>query len=104
VGIIKTIYLVIRAFLLSRLSLAPESLALRQQVAVYEYTIKHPKMRTCDRVFGVWLSRLWSNWRSLLAIVQPETVIPREVGPASRGKVISISQVGGLHHRYTRAA
>ncbi len=29
---------------------------------------------------------------------------PREVEPPSRGDVISIPQVGGLHHRYTRAA
>ena len=28
----------------------------------------------------------------------------REVEPGSRGKVIAILQVGGLHHRYTRAA
>ena len=34
-GIIKAIYLLIRAFLLSRLSLAAETLALRQQAAVY---------------------------------------------------------------------
>jgi putative transposase len=30
--------------------------------------------------------------------------IPREMEPASRGKVISLPQVGGLHHRYARAA
>ena len=29
---------------------------------------------------------------------------PREVEPPSQGKVISIPQVGGLHHRYSRAA
>ena len=28
----------------------------------------------------------------------------REVEPRSRGKVLAIPQVGGLHHRYTRAA
>ena len=30
--------------------------------------------------------------------------IPRSVDPPERGKVISIPQVGGLHHRYVRAA
>ena len=30
--------------------------------------------------------------------------IPRDVEPPSGGKVIAIPQVGGLHHRYTRAA
>jgi len=29
---------------------------------------------------------------------------PREVEPPSQGKVVSIRQVGGLHHRYSRAA
>jgi putative transposase len=29
---------------------------------------------------------------------------PREIEPQSMGKVISIPQVGGLHHRYQRAA
>ena len=69
-GIIKAIYLLIRAFLISRLSLAVENLALRQQVAVYKHSVKRPKLRTGDRIFWVLLSRLWSNWRSALAIVQ----------------------------------
>jgi transposase InsO family protein len=30
--------------------------------------------------------------------------IPRNVEPPQRGKVIAIPHVGGLHHRYTRAA
>ena len=30
--------------------------------------------------------------------------IPREVEPPSNGKVVAIPQVGGLHHRYARAA
>lgn len=74
-GILKAIYLLIRAFLLSRPSLAAENLALRQQVAVYQYTITRPKLRPWDRLFWVLLSRLWANWRSALAIVQPDTVI-----------------------------
>ena len=28
----------------------------------------------------------------------------REIEPPSKGKVVGIPQVGGLHHRYTRAA
>jgi putative transposase len=74
-GIIKVICLLIRAFLLPRLIPAAENLALRQQVAVYQHTVKRPKLRKRDRIFWVWLSQLWSNWRSVLAIVQPETVI-----------------------------
>jgi hypothetical protein len=74
-GIIKAIYFLVRAFFVCRSSLAAENLALRQQVAVYKHSVKRPKLRPRDRVFWVWLSRLWSNWRSALAIVQPETVI-----------------------------
>lgn len=36
--------------------------------------------------------------------IERNSPVPREVEPASRGKVISIPPVGGLHHRYTRAA
>ena len=73
--IIKAIFLLMRAFLLPGLRLAAENLALRQQVAVYQHTVKRPKLRNRDRIFWVWLSRLWSNWRSALAIVQTATVI-----------------------------
>jgi putative transposase len=30
--------------------------------------------------------------------------VPRQIEPPERGRVISIPQVGGLHHRYTRCA
>ena len=36
---------------------------------------KRPKLRKRDRVFWVWLSKLWSGWRSALTIVQPATVV-----------------------------
>jgi len=71
-GIIKAIDLLIRAFLVPRLSLAAKDLALRQQVAVYQHIVKCLKLRPRDRIFRVWLARLWSNWRSALAIVQAQ--------------------------------
>ena len=36
---------------------------------------KRPKLTSTDRLLWICLSRLWSDWRSALAIVQPETVI-----------------------------
>jgi hypothetical protein len=74
-GILKACVLLLRAMLVPKAWLAIENLALRQQVAVFKQSVKRPNLRPRDRVFWVWLSRLWSNWRSALVIVQPETVI-----------------------------
>ncbi len=74
-GVFQAIFLFLRAFLMGRAAAAVENLALRQQVAVYKQSVKRPKLRPRDRFFWVLLSRLWANWRSALAIVQPETVI-----------------------------
>jgi putative transposase len=74
-GIIQSVFLFLRAFIMGRAAAAFENLALRQQVAVFKQSVKRPKLRPRDRVLWVVLSRLWPNWRSALAIVQPETVI-----------------------------
>ncbi len=74
-GIFKAVLLFLRAMFVRKARLAIENLALRQQVAVIRQSVKRPKLRPRDRVFWVVLSRLWANWRSALAIVQPETVI-----------------------------
>ena len=66
-GIIKAVHLLVRAFLISRLSLAAENLALRQQLAIRQHSVKRPKLRPRDRGFRALLSRLWSNGRSALA-------------------------------------
>ena len=69
-GSLKVVLVLLRAMLIPKVHLAAENLALRQQVAVYKQSVKRPKLRLRDRVFWVLLSRLWSNWRSALAIVQ----------------------------------
>ena len=74
-GVVRVIVVLFRAFLLTRAALAAENLALRQQLAVLQVSVKHPRLRKRDRVFWVWLSRLWSGWRSCLMITKPETVI-----------------------------
>ncbi len=74
-GMLKACLLFLRALLTPKARLAVENLALRQQLAVLKQSVKRPKLRLRDRVFWVWLSRLWPNWRSVLAIVQPETVV-----------------------------
>ena len=52
-----------------------ENLALRQQLAVQHRSIKRPKVKNSDRIFWIWLSRFWGDWRSSLIIVKPPTVI-----------------------------
>ena len=58
----------------SRSSLVAENLALRQQLAVLRVG-RRPRLRPIDRAFWVVLSRIWSRWSEVLAIVKPSTVI-----------------------------
>ena len=59
----------------SRAALQLEILALRHQLGVVHRSVKRPKLTAPDRLLWVWLSAVWTNWRSALLIVQPETVI-----------------------------
>src|SRR3954447_5098483 len=53
-----------------------ENLALRHQLGVLRRsTPKRLKLTPADRVFWVWLRRVWSDWKSALLIVKPATVI-----------------------------
>ena len=73
--LIRLILGFLRAFVFPHTALVTENLALRQQLAVLQVSAKRLRLRQRDRVFWVWLSRLWSGWRSCLMIVKPETVI-----------------------------
>ena len=54
-----------------------EVLALRHQLLVLQRSNgnRRPRLSLTDRLLWVWLSELWSGWRSALRIVKPETVI-----------------------------
>ena len=73
--LLKVICLFFRALLVPQMALAAENLALRQQLAVQQRIAKRPRLRRRDRIFWVWLSRFWRNWRSSVLIVKPETVV-----------------------------
>jgi hypothetical protein len=59
----------------SRRDLLLENLALRQQLAVLAASRPRPRLTAYDRVFWVILRRFWSEWRRVLLIVHPETVV-----------------------------
>ena len=60
----------------SRAEIELENLALRHQIGVLRRSArKRPKFTLGDRLLWVWLSRVWNDWRSALALVKPETVI-----------------------------
>jgi hypothetical protein len=51
-------------------------LALRDQIGVLQRSArKRPKLSAADRFLWAWLSGVWSDWRSVLVILKPETVI-----------------------------
>src|SRR5439155_5351415 len=55
--------------------LALENLALRQQLTVYKRTAYRPKLRRSDRLFWIFLARVWAGWKDALVIVAPDTVL-----------------------------
>src|SRR5258708_5803415 len=59
----------------SRAALHLENLALRHQLGVLRRSVKQPKLSSADRLLWAWLCEFWSDWRSALVIVKPETVI-----------------------------
>lgn len=72
------IYKILRTIisaLKSQKALAMENLALRQQLAILRRTMKRPRLTKIDRLFWVFLSRIWRDWAQFLIIVKPETVI-----------------------------
>ena len=60
----------------TRRDLALENLALRQQLLVLRRTRpKRLPLRSADRIFWAWLSRVWAHWADVLVIVRPTTVV-----------------------------
>src|ERR1700686_5623749 len=60
----------------SRAALALAHIALRHQIGVLKRSArKRPKLTAVDRLFWVFLSRVWCDWRSALDIVKPATAI-----------------------------
>ena len=75
----------VRGCLRSRAALQFEVLALRHQLQVLKRS--RPRrlgLSKADRLLWVWVSRVWTEWRTALVIVTPETVSFAKTGPALR--------------------
>ena len=74
--IVVSVILSLRSLVRSRAALHLEILALRHQLQVVERS-RRPRLRltAADRLLWVWFSRIWSDWRPALVLVQPATVI-----------------------------
>jgi len=112
-AILNVVLTLIRALFQNRPSLALENLPLRQQLAILRQSVKRPKLCRRDRLFWVVLRRYWDGWDASLLLVnrsrphlslERNAPLPRNIEPPSQGRVISIPQVGGLHHLYKRVA
>ena len=52
-----------------------ENLALRQQLMAMKRANSRPRLQARDRLFWIALRRIWTNWRTALVLVRPETVV-----------------------------
>ena len=75
--LIVILFHAVRALFQSRSELAVENLALRREVAVLKAKRSRPRLSIMDRAFWVALRRVSED-----------------------AKLVSLSRVGGLHHRY----
>ena len=58
-----------------RRDLVLENLALRHQLAIYQRSQRRLELAVRDRRFWSTSARGWSEWRSAVSVVQPDTVV-----------------------------
>jgi transposase InsO family protein len=73
--VLMLVWFLIRGLVANRATLAVENLALRQQLAVLQRSVRRPRLRRRDRLFWICLARCWSRWQATLVIVSPATVV-----------------------------
>ena len=70
------LFTAVSSLLKSRAALQFENVALRHQIGVLQRSAKkRPRLNASDRFLWVWLSQVWTDWRSALVIVKPQTVV-----------------------------
>ena len=66
---------ILRLLLSPRASLIAENVLLRQQLSALKRDVLRPRLRRRDRLFWVFLRRIWPGWRNSLVLVKPNTVV-----------------------------
>ena len=75
-SMLLSVLLTLRTWAHSRAALQLEILALRHQLQVLQRTQpRRVRLATTDWWLWTLLSRIWTEWRTALVIVKPETVI-----------------------------
>jgi transposase InsO family protein len=74
--LVISVLLSLRSLIRSRAALHLEILALRHQLQVLERSRRRRlRLTAADRLLWVWFSRIWTQWRPALVLVQPDTVV-----------------------------
>src|SRR5262245_66457649 len=73
--LVFVVWAFVRALLVTSAAVSLENAALRHQLSVLQRSVSRPRFRRCDRIFWLWLAKLWTGWRASLVIVQPATVL-----------------------------
>ena len=60
-GALRALLAVVGTLFATRAALAAENLSLQQQLLLLRRSVKRPKLCQRDRIFWVWLSRVWSD-------------------------------------------
>ena len=72
---VKLIFELFRLLFKSKQDLILENLMLRQQLNIYKRKDKRPKLENIDRIILVWISRVFSKWKSALVVAKASTLI-----------------------------
>ena len=70
----KSLLFSIKSLFKTRTGLILEITVLRHQLNIYKRH-KKPKLKNRDRMIFIALSRIWNDWKSMIVIVKPETVL-----------------------------
>ena len=64
-----------RSSLTSRDQLIVENMMLRQQLAMLQQSVKRPRVSPLDRLYWVLFSKTFAQWRAMLRVLHPDTVV-----------------------------